>query len=60
MQNIVHASLHKTRDIFTTFSAHNAEGLCNVSLVFIKLSLEYDMPGDADILAIVSVSYMPI
>ena len=33
MQNIMHATLHKTRDIFTIFLIHNAEGLCNVSLV---------------------------
>ena len=26
MQNIMHATLHKTRDIFTIFLTHNAEG----------------------------------
>ena len=33
MQNIMHATLNKTRDIFTIFLPHNAEGLYNVSLV---------------------------
>ena len=60
MQNIMHATLHKTRDIFTTFVIHNYEGLSNVSLVFIKLSIEYKMPGEAEILALFSALYMRI
>ena len=31
MQNIMHATLFKTKDIYTIFLTHNAEGLCNVS-----------------------------
>ena len=33
MQNIMRATLHKTKDIFTIFLTHKYEGLSNVSLV---------------------------
>ena len=33
MQNIMRATLHKSRDIFTFLLTHNYEGLSNVSLV---------------------------